>query len=338
MDGGGRFAATLKPSVSQTDGRRARDRHQASEKYQDSDALLPRAAAARRARDEWAARHPLLRLVHLIERRLPRGFGVGATGFVLAASLVLGVVDGGHLDIMAERARDTRDALANAIGFRIDALTINGRKHLSEDEVLAIAGISARRSLLFVDAADIRARLRANPWIGDATVLKLYPDHLRIDIDENAPFALWQERGRIFVISESGAVLQDQVSQRLGVLPFFVGTGAASRGKDMFAALSRFPRIKDATRAMVLVGERRWNLHLKNGIDVRLPEYDVGRALAVLDRLAQDKHVLTRDITAIDLRLPDRVSVRLSDAAFAARQAAREDAAKAARRARAGDA
>jgi cell division protein FtsQ len=72
-------------------------------------------------------------------------------------------------------------------------------------------------------------------------------------------------------------------------------------------------------RAAVFVAERRWNLKLKNGMDVKLPEFEVERALDTLMALDRDKKLLTRDIAAIDLRLSDRVTVRLSDALVQAR-------------------
>jgi cell division protein FtsQ len=73
-------------------------------------------------------------------------------------------------------------------------------------------------------------------------------------------------------------------------------------------------------RAVVYVAQRRWNLRLKNGIDVRLPETDIEAALATLVDLDRDKKLLSRDIAAVDLRLPDRVTVRLSDEAAQARE------------------
>ena len=50
--------------------------------------------------------------------------------------------------------------------------------------------------------------------------------------------------------------------------------------------------------AAVLVGERRWNLRLKNGIDVQLPETGVEAALARLVDLDRAKKLTT----AISLR------------------------------------
>lgn len=317
MDGGGRFARSLK-----TPARAGGQRQPASAPRLKNAAPMPRATAARRARDERAARSTISRLVDVVETRLPRGFGLWATGLVLAGSLSLGVIKGDHVTTIVEGARDVRDALANTAGFHIDEVTINGRKHLSQDDILAIAGVTVKRSLLFLDVSDTRDKLRGNPWIAEATVLKLYPNHLRIDLTENAPFALWQKDGRISVVADNGAVLEEKLPKHLANLPFFVGEGAARRGKDFLALVSRYPRIRQSVRAMVLVGERRWNLRLTNGIDVRLPEYDPERALQILDRLAQEKQLLTRDIVAIDLRLPDRVTVRLSDTVFEARQTA----------------
>ena len=67
------------------------------------------------------------------------------------------------------------------------------------------------------------------------------------------------------------------------------------------------------------VAERRWNLKLKNGMDVRLPEIEPVPAIEFLLALDKDRQLLSRDITAVDLRIPDRVTVRLSDAAATAR-------------------
>jgi cell division protein FtsQ len=102
-------------------------------------------------------------------------------------------------------------------------------------------------------------------------------------------------------------------------LPLVVGGGAQARAKEFLALLEPYPTLRDFVRAAVLVGERRWNLRLKNGIDVELPESGAATALAQLVALDREKNLITRDIAVIDLRLPDRVTVRLSDGAAQAR-------------------
>jgi cell division protein FtsQ len=264
-------------------------------------------------------RAPQPRVIATIERYLPNRIGVAATVLILLGSAGFGVVKGGHLEELTAALSDTRNALANSAGFRITTVAINGRKQLTQDEVLAIGGVNGRSSLLFLDAETVRDKLKANPWIGDATVLKLYPGRLQIDIVERSAFALWQRDGRLAVIADDGAVLEPYVTRRFATLPLVVGKGAETRARDFLALLDRYPQVRSVTRAAIFVGERRWNLRLADGLDVRLPENDVGNALATLSKLDQEDKLFSRDIVAVDMRLPDRLVVQLSDDAAKAR-------------------
>jgi cell division protein FtsQ len=265
-------------------------------------------------------REPPHRLIAFLERYVPPRVGVAATVLILLGSAGLGVVKGGHLEAFTSALSDTRNAIANSAGFRITAVIINGRKQLTQDEVLASGGVNGRSSLLFLDAATVRDKLKANPWIADATVLKLYPGQLQIDIVERSAFALWQQDGRLSVIADDGAVLEPYVSRRFVALPLVVGKGAETRAREFLALLARYPQVNSVTKAVIFVGERRWNLRLKDALDNRLPENDVGNALASLSKLDQDEKLFSRDIVAIDMRLPDRLTVQLSEEAAKARE------------------
>jgi cell division protein FtsQ len=256
--------------------------------------------------------------------RLPAPPGIGIAGSVLlvAGALGYGVVKGQHVPDLVSWFKDARDTTANAIGLRIAAISLTGAKEVSREEILTTAGVTGRASLLFLDADAARTRLMANPWIGDAAVLKLYPDRLQITVTERQAFAIWQKDGRVSVVATDGTVLEPFVERRYIGLPLVVGDGAQRQAKDFLALIDRYPDIRTMVRASILVAQRRWNLRLANGIDVRLPEADVATALDRLVALDRDKKLLSRDITLVDLRLPDRVTVRLSDAAAQARDEA----------------
>jgi cell division protein FtsQ len=294
-----------------------------------------RATASQKIRAKAVVeREPPPRLVAWVERYLPRRVGISMTVLLLVGSCGLGIVKGGHLQDFITAVSDARNAMANSAGFRITSVVINGRKQLSQDEILAVGGVSGRSSLLFLDADDVRDKLKANPWIADATVLKLYPGQLMIEITERKAFALWQEAGRLSVIADDGALLEPYVSRRFLSLPLVVGKGADTQARDFLALLARYPQVNSVTKAAIYVGERRWNLRLKDGLDVRLPEQDVGNALAALSKLDKDDRLFSKDIVAIDMRLPDRLVVQLSDDAAKAR----EDLFKDKKKKKAGDA
>lgn len=316
MDGGGRV---FEPLTGRKPGGSPRPRAARA-------APKRRRLSAHRPAGRFASFGPIATLQRQVDRIVrvaehwPRYGGVAATAAILLSSIGFGVVQGGHTPVVVGALADMRDMAANAVGFRIAGVALTGHRHLSRDEVLAIAGITGRSSLLFLDAADARARLRANPWVGDATVQKLYPDRLAIDIVERNAFALWQRDGQVHVIAADGTVLEAYVSRGVMDLPFVVGTGADTRAREFLGHLDRHPALREQVAAAVLVGERRWNLKLRNGIDIRLPETEVPRALDQLAALEQEKKLFSRDIVMIDLRLPDRVTVQLSDGAAQARE------------------
>ena len=319
MDGRGRLAQALKPKPE----RRA---PRASHALAWPAALVRWQRVARR----WGSA--------LIDLQVPRGLGSSGAAVLLLASVSYGVVRGGHQQELAANLQDLCDGIANTFGFRISEIALTGEHELGRQQVLDIAGITARTSLLFLDAGQARAQLTSNPWIADAAVLKLYPGRLRIEIKERTPFALWQMDGRVVLIATDGTVLETHVPPRFATLPLVVGKGAERQAADMLALVARYPVIAHQLEASVLVAERRWNLHLKDGVDVLLPESEPERALGLLVDLDRSKKLLSRDIVAVDMRLSDRVTVRQSDAAAAARDAALKAADKTAKKKKGGEA
>jgi cell division protein FtsQ len=312
MDGGGRLARSLRSPGPQADLKAAA--------IGAAVPLRQRLGLNRARARAGLEREQPNRLIELLERHLPNRAGVAATVLMLLGSAGFGIVKGGHLEQFTSALSDSRNAIANSAGFRITTVAINGRKQLTQDEVLAIGGVNGRSSLLFLDAATVRDKLRANPWIADATILKLYPGRLQIDIVERSAFALWQQDGRLSVIADDGVVLEPYMSRRFISLPLVVGKGAETRARDFLALLARYPQVHAATKAAVFVGERRWNLRLADGLDIRLPENDAGKALASLSKLDKEDRLFSRDIVAIDMRLPDRLTVQLSEDAARARE------------------
>jgi cell division protein FtsQ len=315
MDGGGRLDQPLIWS-GHTGAENASAAPDAPRRSHVLDDFAPLAGYRRRL-GRWSAR--------VARMRRPRGIGIVASVLLLAATLGYGAVAGGHVADIVAWLKDARDEAANAAGFRIAAVSLSGPKEVSREEVLTTAGVTGRASLLFLDADAARAHLMANPWIADAAVLKLYPDRLQITITERQAFALWQEGGHLSVIADDGTVLEPFIEDRYRGLPLVVGRGAERQAKDFLAVIARYPEIRSVLRACVLVAERRWNLRLNNGIDVRLPEGDVTTALHRLVTLDREKKLLSRDIVAVDLRLPDRVTVRLSEVAAEAREDSLKD-------------
>jgi cell division protein FtsQ len=255
--------------------------------------------------------------------RLSRGTGTVAVSMTFAAFALAGFVASGRYDaFVAEQGRPL-DIAARLMGFGVERVTISGISRMYEREVLAAAGIDWRSSVPFLDVDGVRDRLLAEKLIASASVRKLYPNEIVINQVEREPAALWQQNGEIQVIAADGKVIDDLRDERYVNLPLVVGAGANERLKEYLDLIEAAGPLGSRIRAGTYVSGRRWTLKL-DGVDIRLPEAAPAEALARLVRLERESRILEKDIIAVDLRMADRVVVRLTEEAAAARAESRK--------------
>ncbi len=198
-------------------------------------------------------------------------------------------------------------------GLEIKDIMIEGlTNEFRRGEVIAALGVDYEEPTLQVSAAAARQRIQSLPWIADANVQRLFPGTLIVSIRERVPFAVWQNRGQITVIDVEGQVISEFAEDADPALPLVVGEGANGDASEILATLAARPEIRARMRAIVRVGARRWNVRLNNGIDIRLPEENIEAALDQLVALDTIHGLFNHDISAIDLRIHDRISIRLA--------------------------
>lgn len=254
-----------------------------------------------------------------LERRLPRHLGTYlALGF-FAGVTAIGLSQGGHLDEFYKEYGEPHHALARMVGLGLERITVSGISQMRESEMLLAAGLSPKTSLAFLSVTEVRERLENVPLVKSASVRKLYPSELVVNLTEREPHAIWQNNGELFITAADGTVIDLMQDARFADLPLVVGEGANARTQEYLALLEAAGPLKGRIRAGTLVSGRRWTLKIDNGMDVRLPETGTAEALARLVKLEREQKILEKDVLAIDLRMPDRVVVRLTEEAAAAR-------------------
>ncbi len=279
-------------------------------------------------RRERAAQNRLWSLS--LRAKAPRGLGIALALGLIGAAGAFGAVNGGQYKAFIDREGSLANYLARAAGLGVSAVTITGQAELHEPEILKVAGISPKSSLLFLDATMARLRLEALPLVKQASVRKLYPDQVVIEITERTPFALWQEDGEVRTVAMDGTPIDAMRDQRFITLPFVVGKGANEHLAEFSSLLDAAGDLRSRIAAGVYIGERRWNLRMTSGLDVKLPENDPEGAVAEMVKLQLQSHILDRNVLSLDFRIRDRVFARISEQAAAARAAAEHPAKKAA--------
>jgi len=178
------------------------------------------------------------------------------------------------------KTADKNSMLSSAsshMGFEASKLVVNGNLNLDINVLQARLATQLGNSLFSFKVDAARDEVLNDPWVKSATVRKVYPDTIVVDVIERKPVALWQSKGEVHLIS----------------------------------VVSRFPTISRKASAYVRVAGRRWNVRLHDGPQVLLPESDWQVALSELQGLQASKELLDRDILQIDMRLSDRLVIKL---------------------------
>jgi cell division protein FtsQ len=247
------------------------------------------------------------------------GLGACLAIALLAGTGLYGSIKGGAYDEFIAQQGSLADLSARMFGFGINGVTFVGARELNEEDLLRASGITTRDSLLFLDVAAVRARLKEMPLVRDVSVRKLYPGRLAVDVQERAPYALWQMHGQIQIVSADGMAIDQLTDERFTRLPFVVGEDANLRVPEFLKIVEGAGELRDQIRAGVLVAGRRWNLKLSSGLLIKLPEDAPEVVFARFAKQAREMRILEKDLISVDLRIPDRMVARLTADAAAAR-------------------
>lgn len=249
------------------------------------------------------------------EITIPRYLGAAVFSSFLVATGAYGAVLGGHMPAVME-------AMTSLSGLAVDEVRITGNRQTSELDIIDTIGLTGMTSLATFDATVAREKIAELPWVHSATVRKSYPDTVYVDIAERDGFAVWQHGEHLTVIDRDGKPIDTYSASRDYGLPVVIGPGAAESAREAVNLAGAFASVASEVKAFIRVGERRWDLRLKNGVTLKLPEQGAGDALQAFVAMEQDSGVMARDISQIDLRLADRITIRINEEALKLRQAA----------------
>jgi cell division protein FtsQ len=216
----------------------------------------------------------------------------------------------GTVERVAEKVRWQLIATSSQIGFKVDEILVVGRRETKQEDLLKAIRLARGAPILAFDLDAARRRVETLPWVQRATVERMLPDTILLNVVERRPIAVWQHQGRFALIDNSGEVILRRGLGRFSDLIVVVGEDAPSQAAGLIETLAVAPELRSWVKAAVWVGGRRWNLRLKGDIDVRLPETDPASAWIRLAEYEKAHQLLERDVQVLDLRIPDRLIVR----------------------------
>ncbi len=207
---------------------------------------------------------------------------------------------------MTENFHDTMEEK----GFSVANLLVEGRSNLSREQLKSVLNVERGQSIFEPDLVAIRTKLEELSWVKSAVVERHLPDTLYVKITERVPLVLWQRKNKLSVVDVEGKILTDQNLSKFKNLLIVVGDDAPIYAPELVAMLGAEPDFGERVESAKWIGDRRWDLYLKNGVEVKLPEEDMGQAIKRLADAQREAQLMDRDVSAIDLRDPLRIVVQ----------------------------
>lgn len=240
---------------------------------------------------------------------LRRAVIIGGAAVLVIGGLVYASQSGYFEQIGGRTARAFHGQMAES-GFAVRNLYITGRANTDRNYIKEIVDVDMGESIFSPDLDAVRARLENISWVRRATVERHFPDTLAINLEERVPIALWQHQNKLFVIDDEGIVLTDRDVSKFKNLLLLVGEQAPKYAAELVAMIAVEKDLAARTQSAKWVGDRRWDLYLKNGVVVKLPEDDVGQAVRRLAKAQGEGGLMDRNVQSIDLRDPVRIVVQ----------------------------
>ena len=236
--------------------------------------------------------------------RLPRlkTLFLGFVGLTLAATATLGYMD-------RERLIDEMLMATGKAGLNLQFIQVRGRAHTPRDILVAATDLRLGDPILGINIDAVHKRISAIGWVEDVIVERRMPSTIRISIRERLPMGLLQTADGHQLIDAHGVIIKNAKASDFTHLPVITGDESAVHAEKILSVLKTEPELFAEVWAISYQSGRRWDVHLRNGIEIRLPEAEPRQAWSRLAIMERRKQIINRDLAVIDLRIPEQLIV-----------------------------
>jgi cell division protein FtsQ len=222
----------------------------------------------------------------------------------------------GHVEIWRQGINQRIAAATVDAGFALERVRAEGQVRTSDEAILEALGLKVKEPMYGLDVTALKDRIEALPWVREAVVSRELPDTLKVWVKERMPFARWQIGGKLVLVDETAAIIAGPDLREFLGLPFIVGPGAPEAAAELFSVLAAEPELAARVVSAIRVGNRRWDLEFDTGMRLKLPEqsktHGPAAAWRTFAEMEAEKGILNLEVMTIDLRLADRMVMKLT--------------------------
>ena len=133
-------------------------------------------------------------------------------------------------------------------------------------------------------------------------ITKTYNNLITIKIEEKNIIGLMKIENNYYLIDEFNNIIESKITPNLFHLPIFIGKNSY-KNANIILNLIKESDINLNYLSFSFVDHRRWNISLKNGVKILLPENKVLDTLKSLNKVVSKYNILNGNFVEVDLRV-----------------------------------
>ncbi|MBF9049531.1 FtsQ-type POTRA domain-containing protein [Roseobacter sp. HKCCD9010] len=214
---------------------------------------------------------------------------------------------------VTDQVSEVRREIENRPEFRVNLMNIDGASPQLAEELRGVLALDLPVSSFDLDLDAMRTTLEEVPAVDRAELRIQSGGYLAVTIEERQPVIIWQTRVEPVLLDAEGNYVASVAERELiAPLPMIAGEGADLAVEEALALIEAAAPLGERLHGLVRMGERRWDVVLRDGRRILLPAEDAQTALDRVLALDDAQDVLGRDVVRIDMRNPARPSLQLS--------------------------
>ncbi|GKY87112.1 cell division protein FtsQ/DivIB [Sinisalibacter aestuarii] len=214
---------------------------------------------------------------------------------------------------IAGKVEEVRRSIETRPEFMVKLMAVEGATPVVDTAIRELVPVDFPVSSFDLDLDVIQSQIAALDVIEKVDVRIRPGGVLELAVQERQPALVWRAPGSIELIDATGhrvATVTDRSAR--ADLPLVAGAGADANVPEAMALIAAAAPLADRLRGLVRVSERRWDIWLSEARVIRLPEQNPVAALEQVLALDQAQDLLARNVTVIDMRNPQRPTLRLA--------------------------
>tara|TARA_Y100001954_G_scaffold38372_1_gene38007 strand:+ start:1422 stop:2285 length:864 start_codon:yes stop_codon:yes gene_type:complete len=197
----------------------------------------------------------------------------------------------------------------------ISKILVKGAREPLKKEIIILVQNAATKGFSALKAQALREKIQDINKVEKAFV-KLSTDGLVfVEVIQRKEAVVYFNNHLYEVLDSNGIILSiKQDYQGLSSFPLLVGKDGQKNINELLSLVNEIGSYQSEVLYYEWVGERRWDVHMKNGLVFKLPENNLSEGLVVMRMFLNETDKLLKPIVSVDLRNIDKPIIKFRKA------------------------